>query len=380
MSAGVSLGRAEDGPPLKVLHVTPFYEPAWSYGGMARASAGLCRALARRGHEVVVATARLDEEQPLSETRDGVKVWRFPGPELLARLLVPWGRGLGRFLRDAVPSAAIVHLHGHRNGFAVAAQGALSARPPWILQTHGTYPHHDRHGLAKSVFDRSLGDRIVAAAHRLVAVSEAEARDLPRPACVVPNGVEAGERMTRPPRSPRPRLLFVGNDAPQKRGRLLPALLRALPDATLRLVGRFGPPFLESFGPCAGRVASLGTLTAEALAAEYAAADLLVHPAVGEAFGLVPFEAALQGTASVVAGGHGCGEWYGRAGGCVVSRDDLEALVEAVRVRLRDPARAAEEASGVAEFTRAELTWEGAARRFESLYRELLKGRERGAA
>ena len=43
---------------MKLLHVTPFYEPAWAYGGMVRAVAGLCRALAKRGHDVTVVTAR----------------------------------------------------------------------------------------------------------------------------------------------------------------------------------------------------------------------------------------------------------------------------------------------------------------------------------
>lgn len=366
---------------MKVLHVTPFYEPAWSHGGMARASAGLCRALARRGHQVMVATARLEAGQPLAETRGGVNVRRFPGPELLARWLVPWGHGLEGFLRDAVSSSAIVHVHGHRSGFAVAAQRALApAGPPWILQTHGTFPHHGRHRLAKRVFDHALGDRILARAHLLVAVSHAEARDLPRPACVVANGVDASEPLPRPPRRASPRLLFVGNDAPQKRGRLLPGLLRALPDATLRLVGRFGAPFRALFKQFRGRADVVGPLPADALAAEYAAADLLVHPAVGEAFGLVAFEAALQGTAAVVAGGHGCGEWYGQAGGCVVSPDDLEAFTEAVRARVRDPGLAGDEARRVAEFARAELTWERAAQQLESFYRALLRGQERGAA
>src|SRR5205085_1289760 len=58
---------------MRILHVTPFYEPAWAYGGMARSSAGLCRALARRGHEVTVATALLDPLSPLEESRDGVR-------------------------------------------------------------------------------------------------------------------------------------------------------------------------------------------------------------------------------------------------------------------------------------------------------------------
>jgi glycosyltransferase involved in cell wall biosynthesis len=97
----------------------------------------------------------------------------------------------------------------------------------------------------------------------------------------------------------------------------------------------------------------------------------LVHPAVGEAFGLVPFEAALAGTAAVVAGGHGCGEWFAQAGGCVVAPDDPAALLHAVRARLHDPALAASEADAVASFTRAHLTWDRAALAVEALYREV---------
>ena len=63
---------------MKVLHVTPFYEPAWAYGGMARAAAALCRALVRRGHEVTVITTLLDGAHPRLETLGGVRVRRLP--------------------------------------------------------------------------------------------------------------------------------------------------------------------------------------------------------------------------------------------------------------------------------------------------------------
>ena len=102
---------------------------------------------------------------------------------------------------------------------------------------------------------------------------------------------------------------------------------------------------------------------------------MVVHPAVGEAFGLVPFEAAFAGTAAVVAGGHGCGEWYGRAGGCVVPPDDLAALTNAVRVRLDDPGIAKREAQAVAEFARDQLTWDQTARAIESVYRDVREDR-----
>ena len=82
------------GQAMRILHVTPFYEPCWAYGGMARASAALCRALVARGHEVTVTTALLEEGVPPRRTEDGVRVLRFPGPRALARRLFPLARGL----------------------------------------------------------------------------------------------------------------------------------------------------------------------------------------------------------------------------------------------------------------------------------------------
>lgn len=342
---------------------------------MARCSAELCRSLVRRGHDVTVVTAQLDPSHPLDERLDGVRVRRFPGPALLARRLVPWGRGLGRFLQDELARVDIAHLHGHRNGLAVTARRALAAAGvPWLLLSNGTYPHHRQRRLAKRLFDGLWGARIVSGAAALIAVSHAEARELPRPARVVPNGVTACGTAAPASREPG-RLLFVGSDRPQKRGYRLPALLAALPDARLTLVGRFGPAFRRRFLEFGERVAFAGVLPASEMGSRYAHAALLVQPAVGEAFGLAPFEAALAGTGAVVAGGHGCGEWFGRAGGCVVPPDDSEALVDAVRHRLAYPAQAADEAKGVARFAQRELTWARAAEEVEAVYREVLARR-----
>jgi glycosyltransferase involved in cell wall biosynthesis len=283
---------------------------------------------------------------------------------------------LRAFLRTELRSFDLVHLHGHRTGLAVAASHALiEARRPWVLTTHGTLPSHGQFPLAKALFDRLFGDRIVRGADVLLALSDSEARDLPRPARVIPSGVEpCGVAPPVPPR-PRPRLLFVGTDRPQKRGHLLPLVLDALPGADLYLVGRFGPRFRQRFTALGERVTAGGVLAGDALAAQYASADVVVHPAVGEAFGLVPFEAALAGSAAVVAGGHGCGEWFARAGGCVVPPDDVDAMVAAIRVRLDDRERAQGEARSVAEFARQHLTWDKAAAAVESVYREVLGAR-----
>ncbi len=364
---------------MRILHVTPFYEPFWEYGGMARGAAALCRALARRGHDVSVATVAFPNQgtgAPPEETLNGVKVRRFAGPAWLARRLVPYASGLAGFVRGVLPEIDVLHMHGHRNGLAATAARVLrTAGRPWILQTHGTFPNHGQHPVAKALFDAALGDRIVKGAAALIAVSEAEARDLPRPARVIPNGVEACGSAPRARPRGRSRLLFVGTDRPQKRARVLPALLEALSEVEMRVVGPFGERFRRVLGPFADRVVFTGVLAGDALAAQYADADVVVHPAVGEAFGLVPFEAALAGTPAVVAGGHGCGEWFARAGGCVVAPDDVPALVDAVRGRLGARDVGAAEARAVADFARRELTWDKAAAAAESLYRDVTGGR-----
>jgi glycosyltransferase involved in cell wall biosynthesis len=356
---------------VRLLHVAPFFAPAPGYGGMARAAAALCCALAARGHEVTVATALLDPVLPPEEWRSGVRIHRFPTPAALGSRLFPWAPAMGRWIARALESADVVHLHGHRNGLAVAAaRAAARAGVPVVLQPHGTYPDHGQRRAAKRLFDRAVGDWIVHAASAVIAVSEAEQRDLPRPSTRVANGVEPpGELDSRPQRERVPgSLLFVGNGDHQKRGQHLPAVLAAVPSATLRLVGRFRQPFLRAFRPFRDRVTVSGVLDDGALSAAYAQARLVVHPAVGEAFGFVPFEAALFGTAAVVAGGHGCGEWYGRAGGCVAAPDDPGALIEKVRHRLDDPGLAAAESAAVADFVHRELTWSRAAEAVERLY------------
>src|SRR6266545_4656039 len=55
---------------LRILHVAPYYEQAWAYGGIPRLATTMTRALARRGHHVTVcATDVCDQESRAA--RDG---------------------------------------------------------------------------------------------------------------------------------------------------------------------------------------------------------------------------------------------------------------------------------------------------------------------
>src|SRR5262249_33545291 len=67
-------GGAYNGRGVKLLHVAPFYEPAWAYGGMARAASALARAQAARGDDVTVVTARWDAAHAAEDRLGGVRV------------------------------------------------------------------------------------------------------------------------------------------------------------------------------------------------------------------------------------------------------------------------------------------------------------------
>lgn len=352
---------------MRLLHVTPFYaDPA--FGGIARASRALARALRARGHLVAVVTARLAPGAPPLEDDGGVRVVRLPGPRAAVEARIPWPRGVARVLAGLGGFDA-VHLHGVRHGLAApAAEFAARSGVPLVVEAHGTWPHHGQRRLSKGAFDAVWGRRVWRAAAAAVAVSEAEARDLPRAATVVPNGVELLSLPSPLPERVAGRLLFVGNGGVQKRGRRLAALLEALPQASLVAVGPFDAAFRAAFNRFGGRVRFAGVLSGAELAAAFASAALLVHPSVGEAFGLVPFEAASVGTGGVVVGGHGCGEWFARAGGAVVPPDDDAALARAVGERLAAPDLASGEAERVSAFAAAELTWDAAARGVEAVY------------
>ncbi|HET9509357.1 MAG TPA: glycosyltransferase, partial [Gaiellaceae bacterium] len=67
---------------MRILQVTPYFAPAWAYGGPPRVMFDYAVGLAARGHQVdVLTTDVLDAEHratPAAEVMDGVRVRRLP--------------------------------------------------------------------------------------------------------------------------------------------------------------------------------------------------------------------------------------------------------------------------------------------------------------
>ena len=174
---------------MKVSIVTPYFYPAWDYGGPPRSVYSLARALADQGQSLQVFTTdtggseRLSQEEirEASATANrGLDVWYcWNLSNSLAfrhRLFLPpcLSGTLHRHLRDS----ELIHIHELRSFVTVAAHGAAQRkRIPYVLSTHGGLLHLGKR-YPKRLFDSVWGNRIIHDAAGLLAVSKLEAEQM----------------------------------------------------------------------------------------------------------------------------------------------------------------------------------------------------------
>lgn len=387
---------------LRILHVSPYFGSAWAYGGIPRVATTLAGALANRGHRVTVWTTDAgDERRRLSsdplDAAVGCDVRRFAnGSNRLAyhlQFFTP--RGLRRIAARDAAGFDIAHVHGHRHLLEVIGARALRrARVPYVSAPNGTAPRLERRHLLKGVWDALWGDADLARAAAVLAVSDAERRQLhalgvPAPRIrLVPNPIDPGE-FTPPPDGARfrrtwaasgePIVLFLGKLTPRKRVDRLVAAMPRLAHRRARLVVAGNDMGAHAAVRAAvGRSGLASTVFTGLLEGRdrldaLAGADVVVYPTADEAFGLVPLEALLCGTPVVVADGSGCGEIVATLeGGQVVPLDDLDALAGAIDRVLAAPEAWRVRAAAGAGAVRARFSGDAVAARLECLYRELL--------
>ncbi|MFB7289350.1 glycosyltransferase family 4 protein [Actinacidiphila glaucinigra] len=192
-----------------------------------------------------------------------------------------------------------------------------------------------------------------------------------------------------PGRQDGARLLCVASITPRKGHDLLAEALAAVADLpwTCRCVGPLGrdPEHLARVRQLIGRhglgdrVDLTGPLTGEPLAAEYAAADLLVLPSRAETFGMVVTEALMRGTPVLATAAGGVPDALGLAPdgtrpGLLVPPDDPDELAAALR-RWLDDAGLRDRLRAAARLRRETLHgWERAARDMDAVLELLREG------
>ena len=394
--------------PLRILHVVPYYEHAWAYGGIPRLATAITRGLARRGHLVTVCTtdacdaaSRLPGGPDPTGAGPRVRVFR----NVSNRLAYHWQffapLGLASFLRRHAREFDIAHLHACRNLPGVIAAHALRrVGVPYVVSPNGTAVAIERRVAAKRVFDATVGRNTLTLADRIVAVSDAEHRQLATLGIAdarirtVPNPIDESEfTSTRDPAAFRdahgigdaPLVLFLGKLTPRKG---VDVLLRAFaqlrhPRARLLIAGNDMGSGADADALIVAlaldqRAHRIGLLRGAARLDALAAADVVVYPSRDEVFGLVALEALLCGTPVVVCNDSGCGEIVAQlGGGRIVPYGEPDTLAAAIGTILASPHAWTARVGAAAAQIRERFTIDPVCERFERMYREVLAERGR---
>ena len=309
---------------MRVLHVSPYFAPAFVYGGPPRTILGLCQGLqaAGVGVEVFTTTANGDAELPTSppdgESYEGVRVRYFPRrpPRLL------WNAGrLAEALDASAGSFDVIHIHGlwHRPS-ALGARAATTAGVPYIVSPRGMLEPAALavHKWRKRALFEAIERRTLSNAALLHATSDAEAATFRRlgldaTTIVVPNGIDL-ETPSGNPQKLRAQLglsnaarivLFMGRIHPIKRLDLLGEAVSRLvvPDVHLVIAGPdegHQSALAPLFARLGVRAHWLGRVELADRADAFAAADVLALCSDSESFGMAVVESMAHGVPVVV--------------------------------------------------------------------------------
>lgn len=372
-------------------------------GGPAHGLVPLAGALAGLGHDVTV-YARRDAESQASRTSlvPGVTLERLPaGPAAVLRsdqVLTHMSAFSGQLAKRWSRSTPdVVHAHYWTSGLAALAATRDASVP--VVQTFHTLGVSERRAAgATSGLDRRIKmEALIARSVRAVlASSSGEQDDLTRlgvprrSVTVVPYGVDISQFVPDGPvarRSSKPRLLAVD---PLVSPDPVAGIIRALaevPGCELVIAGGparsglAGHPVYKQLMTLAAnlqvdrRVVFVGQVSQARLPALLRSADLLVHTALHEPFGMAPLEAMACGTpVMAAAGGAHEDEVVDGATGVLVRPGRPAALAARIRHLLNTPMLLQGYGIAAADRARSRYSWDRIARETLAVYERSLPG------
>ncbi|HUY01145.1 MAG TPA: glycosyltransferase family 4 protein [Candidatus Deferrimicrobium sp.] len=167
---------------MNILQITPYFPPAWGFGGPVRHVYELSKFLAQKGHKVIVFTTNKLTSSKIypifHEIKDHIEIYRFP---VCLNYKGYWiTPALNRYLFKTKPD--IIHIHSYRNYQSDIAYffGKLK-KVPFILTSHGSIRGEEEYNLKfsfyhliRELYDKLLGKRIIRSAAQLIAVDQSE--------------------------------------------------------------------------------------------------------------------------------------------------------------------------------------------------------------
>ncbi|HEV2489367.1 MAG TPA: glycosyltransferase [Candidatus Acidoferrales bacterium] len=393
---------------MRILKVVQAYFPFQEKGGPVVKVRSIALGLAARGHSVTVLTSnyRFPSFPAAGFLPEKCKWgWRAEERGVSAIYLRSWGEYRALTFNPAVVSFAsgsvsdfdLAHIYGLYDLLGpVVGFFFRSRKVPYVVEPMGMYRPIIRNLQMKRLYHRLLGNRLLRGAHRLIATSELEEKELiaggiqPARIAVRRNGLEAPESLPLPGSfrrqwqiPPQTKLiLYLGRLISKKSpDLLLEAFARwrrktnGGEDSVLVLAGPeegngYGTR-LKSLAASAGIARSVlftGHLYDDAKWAAYRDADVFVLPSQNENFGNSAAEAMACGTPVIVTDRCGIAPLVRQDAGLVVQHDPA-AVANALELLLKDAGLAARLRARSAETARS-LSWDEPLSQMEALYSE----------
>lgn len=379
---------------MHILHITPYYAPAYSFGGVVRMVEGLAQAQLARGHSIIILTTdalSLDERYTgdLDTLHAGIRVIRCPNLIYgLRRYNLDTPFSMSAQAKKIMPSVDIVHLHEFRTvENLLLAPIAAKYHKPIILSPHGTLTYDTGRSLLKSVWDKMLSSRIAPHIKHVVALAQAELEDAQatwsqfasKPDfSIVPNGVNISDYSNLPDATifrekyhlgDAQIVLFMGRLHQRKGVDILArAFKRAnLPNTKLVLAGPDEGMLSTLEGLADETIILTGYLSGEERLSALASADVFALPAIGEGLSMAVLEAMASGLPVLLS--HGCNlpEAETAHAGYVVDVDENE-LASALEKIFSDPHNLQKMGENAQNLIRQKFTWQIVAQQMDDVY------------
>ncbi|OGN96144.1 MAG: hypothetical protein A2Y89_03805 [Chloroflexi bacterium RBG_13_51_18] len=390
---------------MKILQVIPYFYPAWSYGGPPRNAYGLCRELAKRGHEVTVFTTdALDGRNRVKEkveTTVGIEIRRFRNLNnyVAFRHRIFLSPGMIGAIRKNLKNYDVVHLNEFRTlQNLLAHRYARQNDVPYIVQARGSLVNVLAKQRLKSLFDVMGGRALLRDASRLIALAPLEVVQYMSYGVdegkidIIPNGIDLAEYHNLPSKgSFREK---HGLDAKHKVILFLGRLhkikgIDLLINAFSGLAGDFSDARLVIAGPDDGYLPSLhylvgelkleekviftGPVYDEQKLAAYVDADVYALTSSYEVFGISIFEALACGTPVVVTDRCGIADIIRDKAG-LVAPYEAAPLKEALRQMLGDEKIRQKYGKDGQALVRGKYGWGAIAEEMEGVYKRCVGG------
>ena len=374
------------------MHVVPSYLPATRYGGPIYSVHGLCKALARNGHEVAVFTTNVDgpfdSNVPIGQAvdMDGVSIWYFPSKRL-RRLY--WAPGLARALRQQIKHFDVVHLH---SVFLwptwAAARIAKKAGIPYIIAPRGMLVRdliRRKSRWLKTTWIWMIEKKSIEQASGIHITAEVEKMEiekfnfaLPR-LFHVPNGfdkvdLDEIDRQGSGLVPNFPYVLFLSRINWKKGLDRLIRAWRLVPEKMLLVAGNDEENYqveIEALARSEGvaeRIKFIGPVEGKDKWLLYRNAELFILPSYSENFGIVVLEAMAMACPVIVTPEVGMAAVVEASNCGLVVKGEPHLLAEAVNGLLQDQSR--REAMGLRgqQVANSRFSWDAVAQQMEQAY------------